>query len=185
MEALQLNEHYTYNDYASWETQERYELIDGVPYMMAAPSIIHQRVSGELFGQLWTFLKGKPCQVFSAPFDVRLSYDENDDNCVQPDLLVVCDSAKLSDGKSCKGVPDMVIEILSPSSASYDCIKKMRLYQNAGVKEYWIVDPEIKSIFSCVLDNDQYITTEYSKNDNEKIPVQILPGCEIQMGDLF
>ncbi|MDR0310315.1 MAG: Uma2 family endonuclease, partial [Acidobacteriota bacterium] len=115
MEALQKDERYTYADYASWDTEERYELIDGVPYLMSpAPLRKHQSILFELSGQFRNFLKGKPCKAFAAPFDVRLNADTYDDTVVQPDLVVICDKLKL-DAKGCVGAPDMVIEILSPS----------------------------------------------------------------------
>ena len=151
MEALKLEEYYTYADYCTWNDSERWELIEGVPYMMSpAPSPIHQGISREIAGQLYNFLKGNPCKLFAAPFDVRLNADKADDTVVQPDLLVICDSSKIDD-KGCAGAPDLVIEILSPSTIRLDRIIKFRLYQKAGVREYWIVDPETQSIQTCTL----------------------------------
>ncbi|MDL2319259.1 Uma2 family endonuclease, partial [Eubacteriales bacterium OttesenSCG-928-A19] len=137
---------YTYADYAQWDGIERYELIDGQAYMLASPSVRHQRVFRELFKQFAVYLAGKTCEVFSAPFDIRLNAAAEDDIVVQPDITVICDPRKIEDGQSCKGAPDMVIEILSPSTARYDQNRKLDLYLEAGVREYWIVDPEMRSV---------------------------------------
>ena len=132
---------YTYADYMAWEDGERWEIIEGVPYLMSpAPTWVHQGISGELFLQIATFLKGKPCKVYAAPFDVRLfpADDDSDDTVVQPDIVVVCDRSKL-DRSGCRGAPDMLVEILSPSTARHDQLVKLQLYKKAGVREYWIV----------------------------------------------
>jgi len=103
---------YTYSDYLQWNDDVRRELIDGIPYLMAGPNRRHQELSGNLYMQFREFLKGKPCKVYFAPFDVRLNADTLDDIVVQPDLIIICDQSKLDDA-SCRGVPDMVVEILS------------------------------------------------------------------------
>jgi Uma2 family endonuclease len=104
---------YTYEDYLNRDDDIRFELIDGVIYMLATPVQVHQEIAGEIHGQLWSFLKGKPCKVFMAPFGVRLNADSGDNTILEPDLFVVCDLKKL-DGKSCVGAPDLVVEVLSP-----------------------------------------------------------------------
>ena len=183
MEALKLDMRYTYKDYASWDTEDRFELIDGVPYLMSpAPLRAHQKVSFKIAYQLETFLKGKPCDVYVAPFDVRLNHDKGDDIVVQPDIVVVCDKSKLDD-KGCKGAPDMIIEVLSPSSARLDTLVKFQKYQNAGVKEYWIVDPNIKTVAVHILKDGEYLTRAYS--DTDIIPVNVLSGCEVNMQEVF
>ena len=166
---------FTYQDYIKWGDEIRYELIDGVAYAMAAPSQIHQETSGELFWQIKTFLKGKKCRVYAAPFDVRLNFDSCDDIVVQPDLLVVCDESKL-DGKSVIGAPEFVIEILSPKNTRYDTEIKFRRYQKAGIKEYWIVDPFARNVDVYILRGGLYGKgTVY--RDDDIIPVHTLPGC--------
>ena len=105
---------FTYKDYARWDDDIRYELIDGVPYAMASPSRLHQKISGRIFRQLANFLRGKSCEVYAAPLDVRLNPHTFDNIVVQPDILVVCDESKYDD-KSIKGAPDFIIEILSPT----------------------------------------------------------------------
>jgi Uma2 family endonuclease len=179
MDALQKSKHYTYADYLTWDGDTRYELIDGVPYLMSpAPGRMHQSISGALFSQLYAFLKGKTCKVFYAPFDVRL-----DNNTVlQPDLLVVCDHAKL-DEKGCQGAPDLVVEILSPSTSGRDKLLKFNKYLEAGVREYWIVDPSDKTVTVHLLKDGQYMTRVYGGAG--AAPVQVLDGCQIDLQDVF
>ena len=132
----QKDERYTYLDYYSWDDGERWELIDGVAYAMSpAPAPKHQTISRELLVQIANFLKGKPYEVFHAPFDVRLNADSDDDTVMQPDIFVVCDKSKIDD-KGCNGAPDMIIEILSPSTAKRDIVLKFNAYLQAGVREY-------------------------------------------------
>lgn len=173
---------YTYADYANWDDKIRYELIDGVAYAMASPSRMHQKISGELYGRLWQFLRGKPCEAYHAPFDVRLNADSFDDIIVQPDIFVVCDESK-HDGKSLKGAPDMVMEILPPFNLRRDTVTKARLYRKAKVREYWIVDPNAKTVQTYILKNGSYTVRDYSFDDI--IPVHVLKGCEINLADVF
>ena len=174
--------YYTYKDYLTWGDDTRYELIDGVPYAMAGASRVHQEIVGGIFSQLYSFLKGKQCKVFIAPFDVRLNPGSYDDTVVQPDILVVCDRSKIG-SKSCNGAPDMVIEILSPSNAQYDLLVKYQKYLNAGVREYWIVDPERKTVQVFILENKKYIANVYG--DTDTAHVHVLDGCRINLADVF
>jgi len=182
--ALKKGQHYTYADYCAWDDSERWELIDGIPYAMSpAPSPIHQRVSMAIGRQLSNFLQDKPCEVFAAPFDVRLNgLGDDDEDVVQPDILVNCDREKIDD-KGCNGAPDMIIEILSPSTSRRDKVLKFNKYQNAGVREYWIVDPGDKTVIVSILDNGRYYTASYAETDT--VPVYILDGCEISLPDVF
>lgn len=174
---------YAYKDYITWDDKTRYELIDGIAYAMASPSRLHQKISMELSRQLANFLRGKTCEVFHAPFDVRLNSDSFDDIVVQPDILVVCDISK-HDGKSVKGAPDLIIEILSPFNKRHDTFVKFRQYQKAGVKEYWIVDPSRRIVDVYILKNGKYgVGTVY--DDTDIIPVNVLSGCEISLADVF
>jgi len=183
MEQLRDEKRYTYADYCTWDDSGRWELIDGVAHAMApAPSQSHQETSSELHRQIANFLKGKPCKVFAAPFDVKLNIDNNDDTVMQPDLLVVCENSKL-DGKSCNGAPDLVIEILLPSTARRDRLVKFNVYQRAGVREYWIVDPDTNTVTAHLLENGKYTTIAYG--DAGVAPVSVLPGCEINLGEVF
>lgn len=178
------DERYTYADYVTWDDDERWELIDGVPYAMSpAPTQKHQEVGGEIYRQLANFLKGKPCKVFLAPFDVRLNADETDDTVCQPDILVVCDSTKL-DGKCCKGAPDLVIEVLSPSTARKDRLIKYTRYQKAGVQEYWMVDVDTKTVDVAILENGIYVRTKFY-SDEDILNVKVLDGCAVNLSEVF
>jgi Uma2 family endonuclease len=175
---------YTYADYLEWDEGERYEIIDGEAYMMAPPSRIHQEISGNFYYALRDFLKGKPCKVYAAPFSVRLfpAADHGDDTVVEPDITVICDTAKL-DERGCNGPPDMVIEIVSPSTARYDRTLKFNKYQEAGVREYWIVDPEARDVSTYILKEGEYTEMHYGAAG--AAPVRVLPGCTIDLTALF
>ena len=177
-------EYYTYEDYCEWETTEgeRYELIDGKVYTMPSPFRVHQEISVALTASFYNLLKGKQYKMFHAPFDVRLNADTKDNTVVQPDLFVVCDKSKLN-GISCVGAPDLVVEIISPSSAGHDRVLKFNKYLQAGVKEYWIIEPEIKAVSVHILENNRYIT--YAYGENETIPVHVLEGCKIDLSEVF
>ena len=187
--ALKLEDrHYTYADYYAWDLAEgeRYELIYGEAYEMAAPSRIHQEILGALFVQLHTFLKGKPCKVYAAPLDVRLfaKEDESDDTVVQPDIIVVCDHSKWDKKDSgYNGAPTLAIEILSPSNRAHDNLLKFNLYRDAGVKEYWVVDPEMKGVHIHSLTDAGYLTVAYG--EKAAAPVGVLEGCVITLADAF
>jgi Uma2 family endonuclease len=181
--------YYTYADYLAWDTKDRYEIIDGEAYMMGAPSVVHQVISGELFGQFWAFLKGKSCQVFAAPFDVRLfpKEDGSDDTVVQPDLLVICDKSKIADGKACRGAPDLVIEILSPSNNGPAMFLKYNKYLKAGAREYWVIGPETREIQTHIFEKAEgqkpgrYVSTIYS----DTVDVSVLPGLKIDFNAIW
>ncbi len=153
-------EYHTYADYCSWPDDVRYELIDGVAYAMGpAPVRRHQGILLELARQVANTLEGSPCRPYIAPFDVRLpKADESDnevDTVVQPDLVVICDRAKLDD-KGCRGAPDWVVEVLSPSTAGHDQILKRALYQRVGVREYWLVHPVDRIVTIYTLNSGSY-----------------------------
>jgi len=179
-------EKYTYTDYKAWELKpgERFELINGVAYAMAAPNTSHQGIVSILNGELYAFLKGKTCRVFPAPFDVRLFYeeDDSDDTVVQPDVVVVCDPKKLGE-EGCRGAPDLVVEILSPSNTAIEMERKLLLYKEAGVQEYWIVDPKDKHISIYSQKSGEYTLQIYSNKDSVKPGV--LPGLEIPLSTIF
>lgn len=184
------NEHFTYADYlAQDENSERMELIDGKVYMMSCPTTAHQSISMELGRQLANFLVGKQCRVFAAPFDVRLFEKEGDkpdnvDTVVQPDIFVVCDKSKI-DNHGIKGAPNLVIEILSPTTYRHDCLVKLNLYLRAGVPEYWLVEPEEKTILVYLLGDDgaYHVSKQYVQNDT--VEVNVLKGCFIELSKVF
>ena len=161
---LDVNGTYTYADYLLWRFKEQVELLRGKLFKMSpAPREIHQRVSMYLSGELYNFFKDKTCRFYSAPFDVRIpakgtkgTTDNQIYTIVQPDLCVVCDLEKI-DGRGCIGAPDLVVEILSPSNSRKDLKDKYEIYEEAGVPEYWIVDPDNKAFYRYVLQEDVYI----------------------------
>jgi Uma2 family endonuclease len=178
--------HFTYADYKAWELDEgeRFELIDGVAYAMAAPSDFHQAILVELIAQMANYLRGKPCKLRPAPYDVRLFYaeDESDDTVVQPDISVICDEKKRGP-EGCRGAPDLVVEILSPSSAADIMLRKFNLYMKAGVREYWVVEPKSKTVQTFVLRNGVYTGTLY--DSAALLPSAALEGLSITLNDVF
>jgi Uma2 family endonuclease len=193
-ETLNEKQHFTYGDYKKWELAqgERYELIYGEAYPiryddvhgMAGPSAYHQSILMELAKQIAVYLTGKPCKVYPAPFDVRLFYeeDESDDTVVQPDISVVCDEKKRGK-EGCRGAPDLVIEILSPSNTAIEMQRKFDLYREAGVREYWVVDPEHKGVHSHVFRDGQIFTRVFGHKG--KAPADIFSGLEIELEPVF
>lgn len=160
---LDLKGSYTYADYLLWHFKERVELIKGKIFKMSpAPSSFHQDISGNLFFELRNFINKGSCKLYAAPFDVRLiNFKESTaDNLittvVQPDLCVICDRNKI-DEKGCIGAPDLIIEILSPGNSKKEMDIKFDLYEENGVREYWIVNPTIQTISIFFLQNDKYI----------------------------
>ncbi len=156
--AEQYQQKFTYADYAQWPDDERWELIDGIPYTMTSPLRLHQDIVFELGRQVGNYLQGKPCKGYVAPFDVRLPRKDEDDSqietVVQPDLSVICDQSKL-DIQGCRGAPDWIVEVLSPSTALKDMDTKRSLYQQYGVLEYWIIHPEERWILVYTLDKQK------------------------------
>jgi Uma2 family endonuclease len=153
-------DHHTYADYLKWPGEIRYELIDGIAYAMApAPARRHQEVMLELARQIADALDGSPCRPYVAPFDIRLpralEQDDEADTVVQPDISVICDKAKL-DERGCRGAPDWIIEVLSPSTAGHDHILKRALYERVGVREYWLVHPVDLVVTIYLLENGAY-----------------------------
>jgi len=189
MSAPKPNRKYTYGDYLKWPDEERWEIIDGVPYDMSpAPSTRHQAISMRLSGILWSFFRDNKCQVFAAPFDVRLPQgDEKDEdiiNVVQPDLSIICDPGKL-DERGCKGAPAVVVEIISPSTAKKELNEKFNLYERSGVHEYWVVFPGFNVIVVYTLDDQgKYQKTgEYSMG--QVLTSERFPGLEINLQEVF
>lgn len=184
-----IEKYYTYTDILSWGEDVRAEIIYGDLYMMSPPLRIHQEVSGELFGQIRDFLKDKPCKVYAAPFGVRPLERDGDtpddvDTVVEPDITVVCDHSKLDD-RGCKGAPDFIIEILSPSNAKHDRFVKLNLYQRAKVREYWIVDPQNYTVDVFLLDENGLLSLSEIYTREDMVKVTVLPGCEIDLSKVF
>ena len=179
---------YTYTDYLTWPKNENWEIIDGIPYMQAAPSWEHQRIVAQIGRQFLNYFQGKPCEAYLAPFDVRLpdgnEADEDTESIVQPDISVICDKSKLK-GTGYFGVPTLVVEILSPSTAAFDKKIKMKRYIRASVKEVWIIDPsnKILDVFKLISDGKYEQPETYTIGD--KIEVDIFPDLTIDLTDVF
>jgi len=183
------NTRYSFANLLAWEEDGQMELLSGQVVMMAPPLRGHQEVSGELFRQLANFLEGKRCRVYAAPFAVRLFEAEGDapedvDTVVEPDITVVCDTGKL-DKYGCKGAPELVIEVLSPSTRRHDRLVKLDLYQRAGVAEYWLVDPENQSVQVLLLGKEGYLLPheDYGRRDIAKGNAP--EGCFIELEKVF
>jgi len=179
---------YTYADYLTWPEEERWEIIDGVPYMQAAPSWQHQLMSTELLRQFANYLQDKPCMVFAAPFDLRIpEKDEKDEeirNVLQPDIVVVCEKEGLK-GTGYHGVPVLVIEITSPATSRVDKVLKFNKYEKAGVREYWIAEPEGKFVSVFTLQADKRYGRPETYTEEDKIKVSVFPDLVIDLAPVF
>ena len=173
---------YTGADYDSWPEDYRCELIDGVLFEMHMPTLEHQAIAGEVYRQLANFLLGRRCKPFVAPFAVRLNFDTDDDTIFEPDVIVICDPSKVARNGH-KGAPDMAVEVLSPSTRKKDKTLKLQKYQQYGIRELWIIDPEAKTVDAYRRVNEKYALTYY--DSKETAPVIIFPGCEINLTDVF
>ena len=188
---MKQQEKYTYADYLTWE-EGRWEIIAGEIFdMTPAPSRIHQKILGELFFRLQSYVKDQDgrCEVYPAPFDVRFVNAEHEagddiDTVVQPDIVVVCDPEKLDD-RGCLGAPDLVVEVLSPSTAKRDLKVKRQLYEQHGVKEYWLVHPVDQTVMVYILNNlDLYDKAEiYGREDD--LHTVLFEGLKIELADVF
>jgi len=187
---LDLSKRYTYADYLQWKFEERVELFKGFIARMSAPNRKHQEVSVTLTLALGGFFAGYPCKMYTAPFDVRLPKanskgDKKVNTVVQPDICVVCDRSKL-DERGCIGAPDLVVEILSPSNSKKEMDSKYDLYEEAGVKEYWIVDPRAETVLIYVLDpeKEKFYGIKPLVVDNI-LHSPTFPGLEIPVEKIF
>lgn len=179
---------YTYEDLQKIEDGNRYELIDGELYLMSSPTTTHQEIVGEIYAQLHAYLKDKKCKAFIAPLDVCLSGVRNpkkEYNVLQPDILVVCDENKLTKDMGVQGAPDLVIEVLSPSSRKHDTFVKYNLYQYYGVKEYWIVDEETGVIYQYIINEKNIYTLPKTYEITEDIKVNVLKNCSISLKNVI
>ncbi|MDR1263668.1 MAG: Uma2 family endonuclease [Oscillospiraceae bacterium] len=170
---------WTFEDYLATAEDDRFEIIDGAAYSMAAPSGAHQAVVQELCRLIGNCLAGKSCVVRPAPYTVKLSNRD----VVQPDVSVICDRKKLKSW-GCDGAPDMVIEVRSRSTGSRDALRKFNLYRDAGVQEYWMVLPDYKEVHVYLLKDKQYVGQQYGVDDGE-IQASSLDGCRIDLNEVF
>lgn len=175
LDQLDLSRRYSYADYFKWKFQERVELIKGFIYKMSpATSSSHQSITAFLAGTFFNFFRKSPCKFFPGPFDVRLpdSKKQTDDRLVftvvQPDLCVICDPGKIDD-RGCIGAPDLVVEILSPGNTAKEMGIKFDLYEENGVKEYWLVEPEDRAILVYILQDGKYIGLKPFTEEDEMV----------------
>lgn len=182
-------EYFTYGDYLQWDDGRRWEIIDGIAFDMSpAPGRKHQKILGKLNWQLENFFNDKECDVYIAPFDVRLPlFNESEEeikNVVQPDIVIVCDKTKLDD-KGCLGAPDVAVEILSPSTATKDVEYKFQLYQLHGVKEYWIIDQANSFLMRFSLGEDKKYGPPTFFAKDKILTSSLFPGLEVDLNVVF
>jgi Uma2 family endonuclease len=180
---------YTYADYLQWKFKERLELFRGKIYKMGAPNTLHQVVAGNLYNEYKNYLKGKTCRVFVAPFDIRLPVknrkkDDEITTVVQPDVCIVCDPSKVDTRGVC-GAPDLVIEVLSPGNSRKEIRLKHELYEEAGVKEYWIINHVEQNLAVFLLDPQGKFGGAKIYVNGDKLVSTIVPGLEINIDDIF
>ena len=189
---LDMNGTYSYADYLTWKFKERVELIKGKIWRMSpAPRTVHQDISWNFNGVFFNYFRKNACKAFAAPFDVTLynkkkSKKENKDvfTVVQPDLCVICDKSKI-DEFGCKGAPDLVIEILSPGNSKKEMRVKYELYEEAGVQEYWVADPERQTVHVFALDeNEKYKSIQIYISD-DILKSYIFPDLEVDLTQVF
>ncbi len=169
----------SWSDYRAWDDDNRWEVIDGHPYAMTGPRVSHQRVCGEIYGELRSHFKDRPCEPFLSPIDVKLS--EHD--IVQPDLIVVCHQSKIKE-THIDGPPTLVVEVLSPSTQRHDRVRKLRLYAAAGVQEYWLFQPYPALAEVLYLENGEYrIAGTYTETELLRSPS--FPELTLQLSEIF
>ena len=186
---LDFSKTYTYADYFNWQFDERLELIKGKLFKMSpAPNRSHQEISLAIAVTLVNYLKNKVCKVYTAPFDVRLPRQSKEDaaiyTVVQPDICVICDLSKL-DSRGCIGAPDIVVEILSPGNNNKELRNKFDVYQEAGVKEYWIIHPSERTFLKYTLDRHGVFQPSKLLIGGDKVTSGILPGFVLDLNDIF
>jgi prevent-host-death family protein len=171
------------------ESDQRYELIDGVIYLMVSPGFNHQVVVNEIAGHFYNYFKGKSCRSLTAPLDVRLfgyaTKFEEDSNVVQPDVVVICDEEKVNKYNKYEGIPTLIVEVLSPSTKGKDMAIKLNLYMKSGVLEYWIVNLEDKSVIQYSFSQERDIRGLDTIREGDTIKSTVFEGLEIPLRDIF
>ncbi|MFY7733326.1 MAG: Uma2 family endonuclease [Bacteroidia bacterium] len=178
---------YSYADYLKWTMDEMVEIIKGRVYKLSAPKRVHQTISIRISSKIFNLLEGQKCKVYSAPFDVRLPVKsrKNEDifTVVQPDICVICDPTKLDDA-GCIGAPDLIIEILSKGNNKKELQNKYEVYEESGVKEYWVIEPESQTMLVYTLVNGKYQPSKLLTLGDEII-TPILPGFVLNLDEVF
>lgn len=170
-------------------SDQRYELIDGEIYLLASPTFTHQVVVNEISWHFNNYFRGKLCRSLTAPLDIRLfgyaTKFEEDPNVVQPDVIVICDENKVNEKNKYEGIPSLVVEVLSPSTKGKDLAAKLNLYMKSGILEYWVVNPENKSILQYSFSKERDIDNLMSLQQGDTIQSTVFPGLEILLSDVF
>lgn len=185
---IDFSKEYTYADYAKWAIEERLEIIKGKVFTMSpAPGSLHQRISQRLSLKVGNYLAGKSCEIFSAPFDVRLPRltlkEREIITVVQPDICIICDPNKIDD-KGCLGAPDIIVEILSPGNNKKELQNKYDVYEEASVLEYWIIHPQEKTFLKYTLVDNVFQPSRLLTIGDE-VNTPILPGFTLSLDELF
>jgi Uma2 family endonuclease len=175
----------TYEEFIkmSDSSDNRYEFIDGEVYLMSSPSYMYQKAVGVIMSTMYVWFRGKKCRPLTSPFDVTLTRDD-EKNVVQPDILVICDTENINEKGRYTGVPTLVVEVLSETTKKLDMLKKLDLYSESGIKEYWVVNPFNKEIYV-------YSFTEYSIEDSsvfkgaESVKSIVFEGLEVSLEEIF
>ncbi|MGI1659016.1 MAG: type II toxin-antitoxin system prevent-host-death family antitoxin [Desulfitobacterium sp.] len=170
-------------------SDQRYELIDGEIYLLASPSFKHQVVVNEISWHFHSYFKGKSCRSLTAPLDIRLfgyaTKFEEDPNVVQPDLVVICDEERVNEKNKYEGIPTLVVEVLSPYTKAKDLVAKLNLYMKSGVLEYWVVNPEDKSMLQYSFSEERDINYPQSYQLEETIQSTVFSELRIALSDIF
>lgn len=170
-------------------SDQRYELIGGEIYLLAAPSFKHQVAVNELAWNLYNYFQGKPCRALTSPLEVRLfgvatKFEENP-NVVQPDLVVICDQDKVGEDDKYMGIPTLVVEVLSPSTRGKDHATKLHLYMKSGVQEYWIVDLESKTVHLYTFTPERDLDIADTYNEGELVKSTVFKGLEVAVNAII
>nr|WP_295927031.1 Uma2 family endonuclease [uncultured Dyadobacter sp.] len=190
LDQLDFTKQYTYADYLKWQFKERLELIRGYIHKMSpAPSRKHQAIVWNLNGIIWSHLKNHSCQAYSAPFDVRLPIKNKERNqeittVLQPDICVICDRSKLDD-RGCLGAPDLVVEVLSPGNSSNEMKHKYNVYEESGVREYWVVVPDYEHVLIFILDESGTFVGQHPKINGDILQSFIFPDLAVDLSEIF
>jgi Uma2 family endonuclease len=185
---LDMDKVYTYADYFMWRFEERVELIKGKIFKMSpAPNRIHQFLSIRIGSKLDVFLEDKPCMVYAAPFDVRFPRKSKNDKDIitvlQPDVCVICDHSKLDD-RGGIGAPDIVVEVLSKGNNSKELKNKYEIYEESGVREYWVVSPDSETFIVHTLVDGKFVPSR-ALTHGDVLTSEVLPGFSLDLGQLF
>jgi Uma2 family endonuclease len=187
----QTSQRISYEEYLNLvnSSEQRYELIDGEIYLMASPSFNHQIVVNEIAGRFYNYFREKPCRSLTAPLDVRLcgfaTKFEEDPNVVQPDVIVICDPDKVNEDNKYEGIPTLVVEVLSPTTKGKDMVLKLNLYMKSGIREYWVVDLDSKSIWQYSFSPERDILSLNNIKTGDTVKSTVFEDLALQVSDLF